>query len=74
MFYALNVYLLYHSEDGIVEADGPTELMIDLTYLSPLWKLYKSMAEEQGPEQTPPLLRALTELFFSAENVAMVRV
>ena len=30
------------------------------------------MSDDQGPEQTPPLLRALTELFYVAENVALV--
>lgn len=52
--------------------DGPTELKMDLRFLAPLWKLYKSLSEEHGPEQTSAVLRALTELFFTAENVAMV--
>ena len=45
---------------------------MDLKYLTPLWNLYKTMTEDHGYEQTSALHRALTELFFIAENVAMV--
>lgn len=48
------------------------KLGIELTYLAPLWKLYKNLSEEDGPEKTHAAVRALTELFLVAEDVAMV--
>lgn len=63
---------ILHYSDISGTDEGLVDLHIDLTYLSPLWKLYKGMSDDQGPEQTPSLLRALTELFYVAENVALV--
>uniref|UniRef100_A0A4W3IYX3 Zinc finger ZZ-type and EF-hand domain containing 1 n=1 Tax=Callorhinchus milii TaxID=7868 RepID=A0A4W3IYX3_CALMI len=50
----------------------------DLTLLKPLWQLFTKMESHGRQEQAgvcilPPLHRALTELFFTAENRAVVR-
>ncbi|XP_067952130.1 zinc finger ZZ-type and EF-hand domain-containing protein 1-like [Watersipora subatra] len=69
----LLLYLLqsHLRSDDDSSFEGPSELTMDLKYLAPLWKLYKSLSDEHGPEQTSAVLRALTELFFIAEDVAM---
>lgn len=69
---------LYHTcffciyRDPADTATKPLECEIDLTHLTPLWRLYKTMSERQGPEHTSSHLRALTELFYVAENVSLV--
>ena len=66
-------------------AQGCQKLEIDLSLLLPLWKLYNNMAEVKGHEEVggatsttsshttivSQLCRALTELFLTAENLAM---
>lgn len=68
----MNYHQILHCSENGDSFDGPTELKMDLRYLAPLWKLYKTLSADHGPEQTSAVLRALTELFFIAENIAMV--
>lgn len=60
---------LLHRDQPVTESDS---LRLDLTYLTPLWKLYEKLGDDHGPEKTKPVLRALTELFLVAEKIAMV--
>ncbi len=53
---------------------GNEKLSVDLGLLLPLWKLYNKMPDFSDGEPTTiasPLCRALTELFFVAENLAL---
>lgn len=62
--------LLLHSQ---FKSANCTHLSLDLGLLCPLWRLNRKMAEDflDTVCLLPPLMRALTELFFYAENLAM---
>jgi len=49
-------------------------LKAGLCYLSPLWKFYHMLLAAVSPAycDVPPIVRALTELFYTAENLAIV--
>ena len=53
--------------------ESPT-LKAGLCYLSPLWKFYQKLLAAVSPAycDVPPIVRALTELFYTAENLAIV--
>ena len=55
-------------------SDSVHRLQIDLTLLRPLWRLYNKLSNEQVEAGTvvPPVVRALTEFFLTAEDLAMV--
>ena len=47
---------------------------LDLSLLKPMWQMYNKMSED-SPEAgsvLTPVVRALTELFFVAEDLALV--
>jgi hypothetical protein len=59
---------------------GGSELEVELGLLQPLWALYNKDGEKEEPASAttptsaivPTTMRALTELFLVAENLAMV--
>jgi len=42
----------------------------------PLWQFYQKLVASVSPAycDVPPILRALTELFYTAENLAIVSI
>ena len=56
------------------ECRESTSLTTELCYLAPLWQLYQKLLAVVSPGycDVPSVLRALTELFYTAENLAMV--
>ena len=50
-------------------------MTLDLSLLKPLWTLYNVMTKDEPDNNTvlPPAVRALSELFFQVESLAMVR-
>jgi len=51
-----------------------SSLKMELCYLAPLWELYQKLVTDicPGYYDVPSVVRALTELFYVAENLAMV--
>jgi len=51
-----------------------SSLRMELCYLAPLWELYQKLITNVSPGycDVPSVVRALTELFYVAENLAMV--
>jgi len=49
-------------------------LKTELHCLAPLWQLYQKLIASVSPAycDVPSIVRALTELFYAAENLAMV--
>ncbi|XP_064626439.1 zinc finger ZZ-type and EF-hand domain-containing protein 1-like isoform X2 [Lineus longissimus] len=67
------VQLLLHILNSQCRRDDCSPLVIDVCLLQPLWQLYTKMSSHLEPGTiTSPLVRALTELFFVAENLALV--
>ena len=53
---------------------GNEKLVLDLSLLRPLWGLYQKMSScgVEAGSVVSPVVRALTEFFLIAENLAMV--
>ena len=49
-------------------------LKSELCHLVPLWQFYQQLLSSVSPAycDVPPIVRALTELFYTAENLAVV--
>lgn len=45
---------------------------MDLCCLAPLWQLYQRLLASAAGADVPSVVRALTELFYAAENLAVV--
>ncbi|CAH1794732.1 unnamed protein product [Owenia fusiformis] len=67
------IQLLLQILETQFKSSGASKLCIDLGELKPLWLLYKKCSETSSDmgTVTSPVVRALTELFFVAENLAM---
>ena len=61
---------------SFVRSQGATSLGVSLSELRLLWQLYNASSADlpEAGTMVSPVVRALTELFFVAENLALVSV
>jgi len=67
---------LYCESVSYCEYSELLSLRMELCYLAPLWQLYQKLLANVSPGycDVPSIVRSLTELFYAAENLAIVSI